>query len=267
LLNDCSERHRYVIAVLKDKFSRGGSRAVHEQLRVAMPLTISVARNNFPLVEDALHSVLIAGGIGVTPILCMAKRLHNLGRSFEVIYCARTRRNAAFIDEIGSLTSQIYLHFDDEKGSPPDLHALMLERQVKESDNYHYYACGPAALLNAFELSCSTLRYSNHHIERFKALDAKPSVDSRKTYTVELSRSGQVLTVLPEQSLLGVLQAAGIDCRTSCEEGICGSCETRVIKGEPDHRDSVLSPSEQAGNSVMMVCVSGAKSEHLVLDL
>ena len=128
LLNDCNERHRYVVAVLKDKTSRGGSRAVHEQLRIAMPLKISQPRNHFQLEETAAHSVLVAGGIGITPILSMAHRLHQLGHPFEVVYCARSRQSAAFVAEIEALAPHVHWHFDDEQGGPPDLQALLAAR-------------------------------------------------------------------------------------------------------------------------------------------
>jgi ferredoxin-NADP reductase len=267
LLNDCRERHRYVVAVLKDKASRGGSRAVHEDLRIAMPLQISEPRNNFQLVETAEHTVLVAGGIGITPILSMAQRLHQLGRSFEVIYCARSRRHAAYVAEIEALATQVHWHFDDAQGGPPDLPALLAARPGAGAANTHYYACGPAVMLDAFERSCRDLGYTHAHIERFQAVEVAPASDAQQSYTVELKRSGQVLNVIPGQSLLATLQAADIYCNTSCEEGICGSCETRVLEGTPDHRDSVLSPEEQASQKMMMVCVSGCKSPHLVLDL
>lgn len=267
LLNDSRERHRYVVAVLKDKSSRGGSRAVHEDLRIAMPLQISEPRNNFQLTETAEHSVLVAGGIGVTPILSMAQRLHQLGRSFEVIYCARSRRSAAYVAEIEALATQVHWHFDDAQGGPPDLHALLAARPGVGAAGTHYYACGPAVMLDAFERSCRDLDYAHAHIERFQAVEVAPAEDAQQSYTVELKRSGQVLTVLPGKSLLATLQAANIYCNTSCEEGICGSCETRVLEGAPDHRDSVLSPEEQASQKMMMVCVSGCKSPLLVLDL
>lgn len=267
LLNDCRERHRYVVAVLKDKASRGGSRAVHEQLRIAMPLQISEPRNNFKLVETAAHSVLVAGGIGITPILSMVQRLHQLGCPFEVVYCARSRLSAAYVAEIEALTTQVHWHFDDAQGGPPDLQALLATRPGVGANNTHYYACGPAVMLDAFERSCASLGYTHAHIERFQAVEVAPASDAQQTYTVELKRSGQVLTVMHGQSLLATLQAANIDCSTSCEEGICGSCETRVLEGTPDHRDSVLSPQEQASHKMMMVCVSGCKSSHLVLDL
>jgi len=265
LLNAPQERHRYVLGVLKDKASRGGSRAVHEQLRVGMPIVISAPRNNFALREDAAHTVLVAGGIGVTPILCMGQRLRQLGRSFEVLYCARSRQGAAFIAEIEALGAPVHLHFDDERGGPPNLKALLADRPA--GADTHYYACGPAVMLDRFEQGCAELGYANAHIERFSAVEVAASADARQSYTVELKRSAKVITVTPELSLLAALRAAGADIATSCEEGICGCCEARVLEGEPDHRDSVLSASERAANKAMMVCVSGCKSQRLVLDL
>lgn len=264
LLNDCRERHRYVLGVLKDANSRGGSKAVHEQLRVGMRIEISLPRNNFPLHEEAKHSVLVAGGIGVTPILCMARRLHAAGHSFEVLYFARSRQHAAFLDDLQALGAPLHLHFDDEKGGPPDLKALLAARG---SASAHHYACGPAVMLDAFENACASLGYANAHIERFSAVEVAAASDALQSYTVELKRSGKVIEITPAISLLAALQAAHVDVQTSCEEGICGSCETRVLAGTPDHRDSVLSPAEQATNQMMMVCVSGCKSERLVLDL
>lgn len=264
LLNDCSERHRYVLGILKDSKSRGGSKAVHEQLRVGMRLDVSLPRNNFALHEEAEHSVLVAGGIGITPILCMAKRLHTLGKSFEVLYFARSRMHAAFVEDVQALGGKVHLHFDDIQGGPPDLRALLAERQAPGT---HYYACGPAVMLDAFEAHCQSLGYVNAHIERFAAVEVKASSDAQQRYTVELKRSGKVIEITPALSLLAALQQVKADIMTSCEEGICGSCETRVLDGIPDHRDSVLSPAEQSENRVMMVCVSGCKSERLVLDL
>jgi len=264
LMNDCSERHRYVLGVLKDAKSRGGSKAVHEQLRIGMRLDISAPRNNFALHEDASHSVLVAGGIGITPILCMAKRLRALGKSFELLYFARSRAHAAFVEEVQALGVNVHLHFDDEQGGPPALKALLADRHTPDT---HYYACGPAVMLDAFEADCQSLGYAHAHIERFTAVEVAASSDAQQSYTVELKRSGKVIQITPELSLLAALQQAKAEVMTSCEEGICGSCETRVLEGVPDHRDSVLSPAEQATNQMMMICVSGCKSERLVLDL
>lgn len=265
LLNAPDERHRYVVGVLKDKASRGGSRCVHEQLRVGMKLTISEPRNNFRLHEEADHTVLVAGGIGVTPILCMGRRLKQLGRSFELLYCARSRPGAAFIAEIEALGAPVHWHFDNEAGGPPDLKTLLAERAPR--GDTHYYACGPTVMLDSFEKLCAELGYAKAHIERFAAVEVAAAPDAKKAYQVELKRSGKLISVTPELSLLAALRAAGVDPNTSCEEGVCGSCETRVLEGVPDHRDCVLGAAEHASNKLMMVCVSGCKSERLVLDL
>ena len=265
LCNDSRERHRYVVAVLKDRASRGGSRCVHEQLRIGTELTISAPRNNFVLHENAEHSVLIAGGIGVTPILCMAQRLHELGHSFEVMCFARSRQHMAFIDKVQALGAPVHWHFDDEQGGPPPLKALLAQRQP--SSGTHHYACGPAVMLDTFEQVCAELGHPHAHIERFAAVEVKAADDAMQSYTVQLKRSGKTLEVTPDLSLHKALLAAKTDIPFSCEEGVCGSCETRVLEGVIDHRDSVLSPAERATNRVMMVCVSGCKSERLVLDL
>ena len=265
LLNESQERHRYVLGVLKDKASRGGSRTVHEQLRVGMTLTISAPRNNFPLDESASHSVLVAGGIGITPMLCMARRLKALGRSFELLYFARSRQSAAFIEPIEALGAKVHWHFDDEAGGPPDLRALLAARPAAADS--HYYACGPGVMLDNFEKCCAELGYANAHIERFAAVEVAASKDARSSFTVELRKSGKTFEVGSDTTLHKRLIEINANVPFSCEEGICGACETRVIEGVPDHRDSVLTANEQASNKVMMVCVSGCKSERLVLDL
>jgi len=265
LLNAPGETHHYVIAVLKDQASRGGSRCVHEELRVGLPLSISVPRNHFPLHEGAGHSVLVAGGIGVTPILCMARQLRLLGRSLEVLYFARSRKSAAFVSELQALGVPVHWHFDDEMGGPPDLAALLASR-VRKPDT-HLYACGPAMMLDHVVANCERMGHTDIHVERFAGVEVAASVDARKSYTVELKKTGKVIHVTPEKSLLQTLIDAHVDVDYSCEDGVCGACETRILDGVPDHRDSVLSASEKATNRVMMICVSGCKSDRLILDL
>lgn len=265
LSNPSEERHRYVVGVLRDRASRGGSRCVHESLRVGMPITLSEPRNHFALHEDAAHTVLVAGGIGITPLLCMARRLKGQGRSFEMLYFARERKGAAFLEELQALGMPLHLHFDSEAGGPPDLRALLARRPPDAGT--HHYACGPTPMLDAFEKVCAELGHANAHIERFTPVEVKAADDARSNYTVELKRSGRFIEITPEKSLLDTLLDAGIKMDYSCCEGVCGSCETRVLEGVPDHRDSVLSPKEKASNKVMMVCVSGCKSERLVLDI
>ena len=265
LANDSQETHRYLLGILKEKSSRGGSVYIHEQLRVGMQLTISEPRNNFPLNEEADHSVLIAGGIGVTPILSMAKRLEALGKSFEIVALGRSRSAFAFADDIAELKCPVHWHFDDTSNGSPNLHELLQTRPPK--GNAHYYACGPAAMLDAFETACQTLGYANHHIERFAAVEVKAADDARRSFTVELKKSGKTFEITPDTNLHQQLIQRKINVPFSCEEGICGACETQVLEGIPDHRDMVLSSAEQASNRVMMVCVSGCKSERLVLNL
>jgi tetrachlorobenzoquinone reductase len=266
LCNSSAERHRYVVGVLKDRASRGGSRCVHEQLRIGMPITLSAPRNNFALHEDAQHTVLVAGGIGITPLLCMARRLRELGRSYEVLYFARSRRAAAFLDTLRQLEAKLTTHFDDEQGGPPDLRALLAARPP--AAGLHLYACGPTPMLDAFEKICAELGHGgNAHVERFAAVEHKPAADAQATFTVQLARSGRSFTVVPGKSILDTLLDGGVVVDHSCCEGICGSCETRVLAGEPDHRDSILSPAERAANQSMMLCVSGCKSPMLALDL
>ncbi|HSW16210.1 MAG TPA: PDR/VanB family oxidoreductase [Ramlibacter sp.] len=265
LCNCADESHRYVVGVLKDRASRGGSRCVHEQLRVGMELVISAPRNNFALQETARHTVLVAGGIGITPLLSMARRLRGLGRSCELLYFARSRKSAAFLEELKALDVPMHTHFDDEKGGPPDLKTLLAARPP--AAELHLYACGPTPMLDAFERFSAELGHENAHVERFAAVEHKPAEDARKLFVVELAKSQKTFAITPGKSILDTLLEAGMDVDHSCCEGICGSCETRVLAGEPDHRDSILSPKERASNKAMMLCVSGCKSERLVLDL
>ncbi|WP_211452311.1 PDR/VanB family oxidoreductase [Collimonas antrihumi] len=261
LLNSPTERHRYVVGVLNDRNSRGGSRYVHEQLRVGSSLTISAPRNNFPLAESARHSVLIAGGIGITPISCMLNHLRSQGQSAELLYCARSRAEAAFSEALLQQTG-VSGHFDDEQGAPPDLRAYL----ASKPKDAHFYCCGPTPMLNAFETICAELDLHNVHIERFAAAENVTAVQGDE-YVAELARSKKIIMVPAGKSLLDALLDAGMDVEHSCREGVCGSCETKVLEGEPEHRDGVLSKSERASNKMMMVCVSGCKGKRLVLDL
>ncbi|WP_175942893.1 PDR/VanB family oxidoreductase [Caballeronia sp. BCC1704] len=263
LLNPCGETDRYVVGVQIDKKGRGGSRFIHDNFRVGMSVQLSAPRNLFSLDENAGHSVLIAGGIGVTPILCMYRRLIELGRPVQMLYCARSAEHAAFIDELRALGGKLDVHFDDENDRrPADLKAYLSQVPA----DAHVYCCGPAPMLDAFDAACEAVGIANRHIERFQAVpQAAPAVNHG--YSVELARSKKLIDVAPGATLLDSLLEAGVEVEHSCMEGICGSCETRVLGGCPDHRDSVLSASERATNQVMMVCVSGCKGEKLVLDL
>jgi len=255
-------RDRYTVGVLLDRNSRGGSRFVHEQLRVGTTLTVAAPRNHFVLDEGAAHTVLVAGGIGVTPIVCMARRLAERGRSFTMLYCARSRAEAAFVEQLSAYGDAVRFHFDDEAGAPPDLNALLAGQDAAT----HFYCCGPGPMLNAFESACEAHGYPNVHIERFAADPATEAVQEGE-YSVTLQRSGKNVLVPSGKSLLDAILEAGVQVEYSCREGVCGSCETAVVEGCPDHRDSVLSNSERASNKTMMVCVSGCKGPRLVLDI
>ena len=261
LMNASDERHRYQIAVLNDRNSRGGSRFVHERLTVGARLEISQPRNLFRLNEDAGRSVLVAGGIGITPILAMHNRLAALGRASSLLYCARSRPEAAFCDRLQA-SGQVEFHFDEEQGRPPDLREF-LSREDATSD---FYCCGPSPMISAFEQACMALGFGKVHVERFAA-DAPARGAEQHRYRVTLARSGRSIEVAPGVPLLDALHDAGIDVDCSCREGICGACETRVLDGLPAHRDSVLTQAERASNSRMMVCVSGCIGDRLVLDL
>ena len=265
LINAPTDSLRYVVSVLKDRNSRGGSQYIHEQLRVGMILRISKPRNNFKLIEDAGHSVLVAGGIGVTPIYSMLQRIVALGRKADVIYCAHSRSEAAFVDEICGLADvkvAVRLHFSDEQGSTPRLDQMLFGFPTDS----HFYCCGPISMLDAFEKTCSTLGYEHAHVERFSAVSVEALTKSAGG-TIKLNRSGRSIQIAPGKSILDSLLDAGLSLDFSCKEGICGSCETRIVSGNVEHLDSILTKAEKAANRSMMVCVSRCAGGTLELDL
>lgn len=272
LVNLGNGDQRYVIGVLKDSNSRGGSRFVHEQLRVGQVVTVSAPRNHFKLNEDAQQSVLVAGGIGITPIYCMLQRLVELGRSVDLIYCARNRASAAFLVDIDALVAKaalsggktigVHYHFDSEQGGPPDLSSLFAAR---DSDT-HFYCCGPGPMLDAFVDACAGRDEACVHLERFAAGKVGGSTP-QMGYVVELKKSKKTVLVSPGASLLDAVLDAGLTPSFSCREGLCGACETRVLEGTVDHRDQILTKAERTANNTMMICVSGCSSGKLVLDL
>lgn len=266
-LTNPGESHRLVVAVLNDRNSRGGSRFVHEQLRVGQVIKIGAPRNHFRLNEAAARSVLLAGGIGITPIYAMLQRLSMLKRTAHLIYCARNRREAAFVNEIEALANRpgglisVHQHFDDEQGAQP----LLLQLLAGHPKDTHFYACGPAPMLDAFERACEQLEQCNVHLERFAGVPLAQA-EVTGSYVVELRKSGRSLQVAPGRGLLDVMLEAGLTPTYSCMEGVCGACETRVISGDVEHRDHLLTKYEQAANKTMMICVSGCRSGVLVLD-
>ncbi len=253
-------RDRYVLGVKREAASRGGSRFMHDELRVGTILKVGGPRNNFPLVETAEHSILIAGGIGITPIVSMIARLRSLGCPWELHYAVRRRNEAAFLDVLHSSDENVHLHVDEEQGGVLDV-ARIVQRA---SEGAHLYCCGPAPMLDAFKAAAASRPASHVHLEYFSA--AAPAA-AGGTFIVELARSKLRIPVSAGQTILDAVRAAGVTVEASCEQGVCGTCETRVLAGEPDHRDLLLSPEEKATNEVMMICCSGSRSPILVLDL
>ena len=260
LIKDEPDPESYCIAVKRDPASRGGSRCVHDELRVGKTLEISAPRNNFALVESAKHVILLAGGIGITPIWCMVQRLEKLGRSWKLYYACRSRSDTAFLQALEKKTSSQF-HFDDESaGKFLDVAGLVSEAP-KDS---HLYCCGPTPMLAAFESATTDWPRDQVHVEYFTP---RQEVEKKGGFVVELARSGQEFVIPEGKTILQVLLDAGVDVDYSCELGICGACEQRVVSGTPEHRDAILTEEEQASNTKVMICCAGSKSERLVLDL
>lgn len=264
LCNDPAERTRYQIAVNLAPDSRGGSRAVHELLQTGQRLSVSMPRNHFPLLEEsAHHTVLLAGGIGITPLLAMARRLQVLGRSWELHYSTRSPARCAFQAELEAspLASRTRLYFDAGPGTPLDVKALL----TRAPAGSHLYVCGPAGLIDhALALGRDAGWPEAHlHSERFGMKLAPQARD--RSFRLVLARSGLTLQVPAEQTVMHVLREAGIDVPTSCEQGVCGTCITDVLEGRPDHRDQCLDEGLRA--TCFTPCCSRAVDDTLTIDL
>lgn len=257
----------YTVAVKLEPQSRGGSKAVHERLEPGVALNISLPRNNFPIDMDGPHSVLIAGGIGITPLLCMARALLRKGRSFSLHYFSRSAEHAAFLDVLGSpgFASQTTLHF----GQTHDETAASLDKALAvRQPGAQLYLCGPRAFMDTVCKVASERGWPTEsvHLEYFKA-GQQQSCAVANELRVTLARTGTTLFVPPGATIVDVLRAAGVDVDTSCEQGVCGTCITRVLDGTPEHHDLFLTDKEKARGDCMALCVSRAITPHLVLDL
>ena len=266
LCNDPTESHRYLIGVLRDPASRGGSRAMHEQVLQGQVLQISTPKNHFPLAHEARRHLLLAGGIGVTPILCMAERLANTGADFEMHYCTRSRERTAFHQRIVSsrFSAQVHFHFDDgDMEQKLDIAALL----TPPASGVHLYVCGPKGFMDAVLNTARAKGWpeAQLHYEFFAGAVAKSGSDA--SFEVQLASSGKIVVVPGDKTVVQALADAGIDVQVSCEQGVCGTCLTRVLEGVPDHKDVYLTPEEQAANDQFTPCCSRAKTPRLVLDL
>ena len=260
LLDGSSATQRsYRIAVKNECKGRGGSRYLHQSLRVGDTLSVSVPRNHFPLIESAPDTVLIAGGIGITAIISMMNRLRLMRASWRLHYAARSQKHMAFLEELEGQPN-VHLHFSNEVGGRLDVAAIV---QAMPTDA-HIYCCGPLPMLEAFEAATVGLPGDVKHVEYFHAKEA-PALEGG--FTVVLARSNMELLVPKGTTILEVVEEAGIEVDYSCTEGTCGSCQTTVIEGTPDHRDTFLPANRKKSNSVMMICCSGSKTHRLVLDI
>lgn len=265
LCNSPEQSNRYEIAVLKDPKSRGGSLAIHENFKVGDTVRISKPRNNFALESGAKKTVLLAGGIGVTPILSMAEDLVRRDQSFEFHYCARSESKMAYLSRIRNAIfyDKVSLYFDDV----PDRNLNIEDVLASPNSDTHIYICGPVGFLEYVRESAKRLNWQdeNVHFEYFSADVIK--LDSDCEFDVKLANSGKIIRIPADKTVVAVLAEHGVEVPVSCEQGVCGTCQIRVIDGIPDHRDHYLTNDERTRNTVFMPCVSRCKSSCLTLDL
>ena len=260
LCGDPQDSHHYQLGILKDSQSKGGSLAAHA-LREGDVVQVSEPRNLFALAEHSAHSLLIGGGIGITPMLAMAAELHRAGRSFSLHYCARTRDLAAFLPQLAACAyaPQVHLHFSDEQRI--NLDAVLCD--VPEGS--HVYTCGPSRLMEAVSERAKAHGYSPEQIHQ-ECFSAEVETGGQP-FEVVAAASGITVQVAANQTIVEALAQAGLKVCVSCKQGICGSCLTDVLEGEPDHRDHYLTDEEKADGDQILLCCSRAKSARLIIDL
>jgi len=258
----------YAVAVKREPESRGGSKWVHETLDAGSELQISEPRNNFPMAMHARHSILVAGGIGITPLISMARFLQARGESFELLYFSRSADHVAFRDELetGALSTscRFFLGLTREAVTEALRGAL-----APRAERAHLYLCGPRPFMDAVQEVAEQSGWPEDtvHLEYFSASAQATDTDGNTSFQVTLARSGVTVDVGADDTIIDVLRARGIDVETSCEQGVCGTCVTSVLEGTPDHRDCFLTSQEKAEGNCMAVCISRSRSPRLVLDL
>jgi phthalate 4,5-dioxygenase reductase subunit len=259
LINDGSAPEVYKIAVKREPESRGGSASMHDEATVGTELRVEPPENDFPMGE-ANEYLLIAGGIGVTPIYSMAQQLDREGKPFNIIYCTRSPEDTAYLDEMrAAFGDRLLVHHDE--GDPEKVYDFW--DHFEEPKKMHVYCCGPAPLMEEIEAISGHWPEGRVNFEDFKPVDVVREDD--KAFDVVLEKSGKRVTVPEDRSILEALRDAGVATVSSCESGTCGTCKTRLLSGEVDHRDMVLMDEEKSEN--IMICVSRAKEGELVLDL
>jgi vanillate O-demethylase ferredoxin subunit len=263
LCNDPAERRRYCIAVLREEETRGGSRYLHDTIRAGDLLEVSMPRNNFPLDEDAERHLLIAGGIGIAPIMSMIAELQRRRADFHLHYCTRSAERTAFRDDLTPIAAdgRVYFHYDD--GDPTrglDIAATLRNPAA----GTHLYYCGPAGLMAVAAEAAKAWPAGTVHREYFTELPAT-SIGEDKPFRVRLAKRGVEYEIPVGETIVRVLRSHGITVPTSCELGYCGACVTRYIEGEPDHRDQVL--REYGRGRFVLICCARSKTPVLHLDL
>lgn len=266
LLNDPDTHYRYHIAVLRDPGSQGGSISLHEKVKAGDRLSISAPRNLFPLNETAPATLLFAGGIGITPILAMARRLSAIGADFDLHYSARSSDRAAFLDQLAAspFAARLHCHFDDGETAQN----LDIEAVLKSADpEAHLYVCGPSGFMSHVLDAGRRLGWTEErlHREYFSAPIIETTANG--SFTVKIASTGAELIVPADRSALAVLLEHGYDVPMSCEQGVCGTCLLRVCDGVPDHRDLFLTDEEKRANDQFTPCCSRSHTPLLVLDL
>lgn len=249
------------IAVGWDAHSRGGSHWIHEKLRVGQALAADAPRNLFAMDPSHRRVLLLAGGIGITPVYAMAQHCQAQGLAWEMLACARSSARLAYLEELKALAGdRLETWFDDERGAPADLRARLADRRWDA-----VYACGPAPMLDALAHATAHWPEGSVRVERFKA--EAGAVGERRSFELVLQRSGLQGQVDSDESVLDALERLGVPHPYACREGLCGSCEAPVLDGAVDHHDGVLSAAEKQAGQRMLVCVSRCSGSRLVLDL
>ncbi len=263
LTNGPGETQSYTIGVKLEPDSRGGSQCMHEDVRQGDVLAISEPRNNFPLRRDAIETLFVAGGIGITPLLSMARALGHSNLPHELHYFAQSGQHMAFPDVLASLDEALVPHL----GLDPQATGKQLDKLLGGYEPaMHLYVCGPGPMLEATRRIAAEHGWPDEsvHFEYFKNTN---EIDDSSSFEIDLARSVMTLQVPAGKTILEVLRDSGVDVPSSCEQGACGTCMTTVLEGEPDHQDVYLNESEKSSGDCIMTCVSRAKSDRLVLDI
>ncbi|MEE4023623.1 PDR/VanB family oxidoreductase [Gordonia sp. PKS22-38] len=259
LCGDRWDAYTYTVAVRRDRSGRGGSAFIHDELRVGDEIQVGGPRNNFPM-TPADRYLFIAGGIGITPIIPMIAQADIVGAQWRLLYLGHTLDSMPFVGELAPHRDHITTIASSTEGRVD-----LAEHMASVDDMTKVYACGPVSMLDELSSHASTWPAGKLRIERFTSIDPAPA---RTTpFELELARSQRVLTIAADVSIIDALSSAGVGVLTSCREGVCGTCETTVLAGQPDHRDAVLEPHERDAGDCMLVCVSRSRSDRLTLDI